>query len=113
MKASNPFPALLRAFFQEWLAEQRSASIHTIRSYRDTWRLLLRFVAERKGGGVALITLADIAASEVRAFLSHAEHGRKGTIGTRNCRLAAIRSFFRFVADKDPEHVAQCAEVGQ
>lgn len=111
MKASNPFPALLRAFFQEWLAEQRSASIHTIRSYRDTWRLLLRFVAERKGGGVALITLADIAASEVRAFLSHAEHGRKGTIGTRNCRLAAIRSFFRFVADKDPEHVAQCAEI--
>jgi len=111
MKASNPFPALLRAFFQEWLAEQRSASIHTIRSYRDTWRLLLRFVAERKGGGVALITLADIAASEVRAFLSHAEHGRKGTIGTRNCRLAAIRSFFRFVADKDPGYVAQCAEI--
>jgi site-specific recombinase XerD len=111
MKASNPFPALLRAFFQEWLAEQRSASIHTIRSYRDTWRLLLRFVAERKGGGVARITLADIAASEVRAFLSHAEHGRKGTIGTRNCRLAAIRSFFRFAADKDPEYVAQCAEI--
>lgn len=111
MKASNPFPALLRAFFQEWLAEQRSASIHTIRSYRDTWRLLLRFVAERNGGGVARIALADISASEVRAFLSHAEHGRKSTIGTRNCRLAAIRSFFSFVADKDPEYVAQCAEV--
>jgi integrase/recombinase XerC len=111
MKTSNPFPALLRAFFQEWLAEQRSASIHTIKSYRDTWRLLLRFIAERKGGGVARLTLADISASEVRAFLSHAEHGRKGTIGTRNCRLAAIRSFFSFVADKDPEYIAQCAEV--
>lgn len=111
MKASNPFPALLRAFFQEWLAEQRSASIHTIKSYRDTWRLLLRFIAERKGGGVAGITLVDISASEVRAFLSHAEYGRKGTIGTRNCRLAAIRSFFSFVADKDPESIAQCAEV--
>jgi integrase/recombinase XerC len=111
MKTVNPFPALILAFFQEWLAEQRNASIHTIKSYRDTWRLLLRFVAERKGGGVARITLADISAGEVRAFLSHAEHERKGTIGTRNCRLAAIRSFFNFVADKNPEYVAQCAQV--
>ena len=55
MTKGNLFPALLRAFFQEWLAEQRSASVHTIRSYRDTWRLLLRFIAERKGGGVARI----------------------------------------------------------
>ena len=46
MIKDNTYPALLRAFFQEWLAEQRSASIHTIRSYRDTWRLLLRFIAE-------------------------------------------------------------------
>lgn len=111
MKAVNPFPALLRAFFLEWLAEQRNASVHTIKSYRDTWRLLLRFVAERNGGGVARITLADISTGEVRAFLSHAEHGRKGTIGTRNCRLAAIRSFFSFLADKDPEYVAQCAGI--
>ncbi|MFX6311405.1 site-specific integrase, partial [Acinetobacter baumannii] len=73
-------PALLRAFFQEWLAEQRSASIHTIRSYRDTWRLLLRFVAERKGCGVARLTLTDVSAGEVRAFLHHTEHGRKTTI---------------------------------
>jgi site-specific recombinase XerD len=111
MKTNNPFPALLRAFFQEWLAEQRSASVHTIRSYRDTWRLLLRFIAGRKGGGVARIMLADVSAGEVRAFLHHTEHGRRGTIGTRNCRLAAIRSFFSFVADKNPEYVAQCAEV--
>lgn len=111
MRKGNPLPALLRAFFQEWLAEQRSASIHTIRSYRDTWRLLLRFVAERKGCGVARLTLTDVSAGEVRAFLHHTEHGRKTTIGTRNCRLAAIRSFFSFVADKDPEYIAQCAEV--
>ena len=111
MTKGNPFPALLRAFFQEWLAEQRSASVHTIRSYRDTWRLLLRFIAERKGAGVARIMLADVSASEVRAFLHHTEHERRGTIGTRNCRLAAIRSFFSFVADKDPEYIAQCAEV--
>src|SRR3546814_7612708 len=64
MTRSNPFPSLLRAFFQEWLVEQRSASVHTIRSYRDTWRLLLRFIAERKGGGVARVALADIRSEE-------------------------------------------------
>jgi len=111
MRKSEPFPALLRAFFYEWLAEQRNASIHTVRSYRDTWRLFLRFVAERKGGRVAQITLADLTASEVSAFLSHAEHERQGTIGTRNCRLAAIRSFFNFVAGKEPTLIAQCAEI--
>ena len=111
MRKSEPFPALLRAFFYEWLAEQRNASIHTVRSYRDTWRLFLRFVAERKGGRVAQITLADLTASEVSAFLSHAEHERRGTIGTRNCRLAAIRSFFNFVAGKEPALIAQCAEI--
>jgi len=107
----DPFPALLRSFFQEWLAEQRNASVHTIRSYRDTWRLFLRFVAERKRKQVAEIKLADLTASEVSAFLGHAEHDRKGTIGTRNCRLAAIRSFFNFVAGKEPTSIAHCTEV--
>lgn len=83
MSKVDRFPALLRAFFYEWLVEQRNASIHTVRSYRDTWRLLLRFVAQRTGKKVAMITLADLAASEVAAFLSHAEHDRGGTIGTR------------------------------
>jgi site-specific recombinase XerD len=111
MRKIDPFPALLRAFFHEWLAEQRNASVHTIRSYRDTWRLFLRFVAARKGGGVAGIVLADLTASEVGAFLTHTEQERKGTIGTRNCRLAAIRSFFGFVAGKEPTYIAQCAAV--
>jgi integrase/recombinase XerC len=60
---------------------------------------------------VAVITLADLTASEVAAFLSHAEHDRGGTIGTRNCRLAAIRSFFHFVATKYPPSIAQCVEI--
>ena len=107
----DPFPLLLRSFFQERLAEQRNASVHTIRSYRDTWRLFLRFVGTRKRKEVAEIKLADLTASEVSAFLSHAEHDRKGTIGTRNCRLAAIRSFFHFVASKEPTAIAQCTEV--
>jgi len=107
----DPFRALLHSFFQEWLAEQRNASVHTIRSYRDTWRLFLRFVGTRKRKEVAEIKLADLTASEVSAFLGHAERDRKGTIGTRNCRLAAIRSFFHFVAGKEPTAIAQCTEV--
>ena len=47
MSKANLFPGLMRAFFYEWLVEQRNASIHTVRSYRDTWRLFLRFVAQR------------------------------------------------------------------
>jgi hypothetical protein len=50
MSRDDRFPFLLRAFFYEWLVEQRNASIHTVRSYRDTWRLLLRFVGQRAGG---------------------------------------------------------------
>ncbi len=111
MSKNNQFPWLMRAFFYEWLVEQRNASIHTVRSYRDAWRLFLRFVAKRSGKKVAMITLADLTAGEVIAFLGHAEHERGGKIGTRNCRLAAIRSFFNFVATKDPGSIAQCVEI--
>src|SRR5690606_42000846 len=108
MSKVDRFPDLMRAFFYEWLVEQRNASIHTVRSYRDTWRLLRRFVAQRTGKKVVMITLSDLAASGVAAFLSHAEHDRGGTIGRRNCRLAASRSFFHFVATTDPGSIAHC-----
>lgn len=58
MSKTNPFPNLMRAFFYEWLVEQRNASIHTVRSYRDTWRLFLRFVAQRAEKKGARTTLA-------------------------------------------------------
>jgi len=111
MRKNNQFPWLMRAFFYEWLVEQRNASLHTVRSYRDAWRLFLRFVAQGSGKKVAMIALADLTAREVIAFLGHAEHQRGGTIGTRNCRLAAIRSFFNFVATRDPGSIAQCVEI--
>ncbi len=111
MSKINQFPGLLRAFFYEWLVEQRNASIHTVRSYRDAWRLFLRFVAQRAEKKVVMITLGDLTAREVIAFLGHAEHERGGTVGTRNCRLAAIRSFFNFVATRDPGSIAQCVEI--
>src|SRR5438132_13870591 len=106
-----PFPQLLHAFFHDWLVQQRNTSHHTVLSYRDSWRLFLRFVAARKTKSVAQISLTDLTATEVLAFLQHTEQERHSSIGTRNCRLAALRSFFGFVADREPLASAQCAEV--
>jgi site-specific recombinase XerD len=111
MKSADPLPTLLRAFFYEWMVEQRNASVHTVRSYRDTWRLFLRFVAQRHHRTVAQLRLEDLIGSEVTAFLQYAEQERAGSIGTRNCRLAAVRSFFGFVAGREPTAIGQCTEI--
>lgn len=111
MKPADPFPGLLRAFFYDWMVEQRNASAHTIRSYRDTWRLFLKFTAQRRQCPVARLTLVDFTAAEVSAFLQYTEQERHDSIGTRNCRLAALRSFFGFAAGREPAAAAQCAEV--
>lgn len=106
-----PLPYWLNAFFHEWLGQQRNCSRHTILSYRDTWRLFLRYVADRRTRSVSVLKLTDLTAEEVLAFLHHVESERGDTIGTRNCRLAALRSFYRFLADREPLAAAQCAAV--
>lgn len=111
MMPTDSFPRLLHVFFYEWMVQQRNASVHTVRSYRDTWRLFLRFVARRRKRTVARLTLADLTAAEVKAFLQYTETERGDTIGTRNCRLSALRAFFSFVADREPTAIAQCAEI--
>lgn len=105
--------ALLHAFFHEWMGSQRNLSRHTVCSYRDTWKLLLRFVSERRRRDIAELSLADLHAGEVLAFLEHLEKDRKASIGTRNCRLAAIHSFFSLVAHREPMAIAQCAEIAR
>ena len=94
---TDALPNLLQRFFHQWLAEQRNASRHTILAYRDAWRLFLRFVADRACRPVAKLTLNHLTAAEVAAFLQHVETGG-ASIATRNCRLAALKSFFLFVA---------------
>ena len=98
----TPFPELLQAFFHDWLVQQRNVSHHTVLSYRDSWRLFLRFIATQKTTSVAKLGLSDLTAVDVLAFLQHLEQERKSSIGTRNCRLGALHSFFRFVADREP-----------
>jgi len=107
----TPFPQLLHAFFYDWLIEQRNSSRHTIVAYRDTWRMFLRFVGKQQQKAVAKLKLQELTAGVVLAFLSHLEQDRKVCIATRNCRLAALRSFFTFVADREPLVAGQCAEV--
>jgi len=103
--------SLLHTFFHGWLVEQRNASRHTVISYRDAWRLFLRFVAARKSRSVAKLQLQDLTAADVLAFLKDCEEQRKVSIGTRNCRLAALRGFFAFLIDREPLTAGQCAEV--
>jgi site-specific recombinase XerD len=108
---SNALPHLLHAFFHQWMGEQRNLSHHTVLSYRDTWRLLLRFVAARHSRAVVDLTLSELTAKDVLAFLNHSENERHVSVGTRNCRLAAIRSFFRFVVEQEPPAAVQGAQI--
>lgn len=109
----NSLANLLHAFFHQWMGQQRNLSHHTVVSYRDTWKLLLRFVSQRIHREVAALSLTDLDANEVLAFLQHLENERKVSIGTRNCRLAAIHSFFTFVSHREPLAIAQCAEIAR
>jgi site-specific recombinase XerD len=112
LKSALPvLPGLLHAFFHEWLAEQRNASHRTVLAYRDAWRLFLRFTAARQKKKVAALRTEDLTGTEVLAFLQHIESDRRASISTRNCRLAAIRSFFSFVADREPRAAKLCADV--
>jgi site-specific recombinase XerD len=104
-------PNLLHSFFHEWLVEQRNASHRTVLAYRDAWRLFLRFVAQHRNKPVAALALEHLTGAEVLAFLKHIEQERRATVNTRNCRLAALRSFFSFVADYEPRAAKQCAEI--
>lgn len=103
--------APLEAFFTDRLQRQRDASPHTVAAYRDTFRLLLRFALERLGKPPSALQLAEIDASLVAAFLDHLEQRRGNRARTRNARLAAIHSFFRFVALEEPAHAGLCQRV--
>jgi len=101
----------LEAFFTERLTGQRNASPNTVAAYRDTWRLVLRFARARTGKEPSRLDLGDLDAPLIGAFLDHLEEERHNTARTRNARLSAIRSFFRYAALRHPEHAALIARV--
>ena len=96
------FAALLQGFFTQKLMQQRQASPHTIASYRDSFRLLLQFAQKHLHRAPSTLALEDIDAPLVAAFLDDLEKVRDITPRTRNLRLTAIHSFFRYVAFEDP-----------
>jgi len=110
MKATA-FSRLLERFFVERLMRQRQASPHTISSYRDTFRLLLQFARQRLHTAPSRLTFEQIDAPFIASFLDNLETKRKATTRTRNQRLAAIRSFFRYAAYEEPAHASQIQRV--
>ena len=111
MTTIGTLPALVQAFFMDRLMQQRQASPHTVASYRDTFRLLLQYAQQRLGKAPSNLTVPELDTPLLGAFLNHLERERKNSARSRNVRLAAIHSFFRYVALHAPEHSAIAQRV--
>lgn len=107
----NPLARALRGFFAEHLPCLRGVSPHTVLSYRDSLVLLLRFVADQHQRPIVSLDFDDLSTSEIIAFLAHLEAVRGNSISTRNIRLAAIHSFFRYAAEAHPDRLEHCQRV--
>lgn len=102
---------LLQIFFTEYLRAQKRLSEQTVASYRDTFRLLLRSVQRETGVGPASLTISHLDAPRVLKFLETLERERNNAVVSRNLRLTAIRSFYRFAALRDPESTGPATRV--
>lgn len=102
---------LVQKFFTDRLYSQMEASPHTIASYRDTFRLLLKFAGEKNGKTPTKLSIDDLDVEMIGVFLDDIENGRKNSARSRNTRLAAIRSFFRFVAIHEPSYMFHCQKI--
>ena len=100
-KTPPSFPALVQAYFAEYLTQQRALSPQTIAAYRDGFVLFLDFAEARLGKSPAAMALADITPELIMAFLDHLERQRHNSVRSRNARLAALRSFLKFAAHRD------------
>jgi integrase/recombinase XerD len=101
----------VRRFLLEHLVHERNLARNTQRSYRDTLLLLLPFATEKLSKPVDRLTVVDLSADLVRAFLTHLEQSRRCVTTTRNQRLAAIHALARFVGEHSPEHIAWCSQI--
>lgn len=101
----------IQAFFSDHLCRQKRVSPQTLASCRDSFRLLLIFVKDTVGVEPSALCAADLDATTILAFLDHLEAQRGNSIRTRNIRLAALRTFFRFLALRDPESVQRATRV--
>jgi site-specific recombinase XerD len=107
----SPLAPTLQKFFTDRLLTQRQVSPATVAAYRDTFRLLLGFIADSTKIAPASLDFTDLDAPTIGAFLTHLENERGNSIRTRNARLAAIHSLFRFAALEHPEHADLISRV--
>ncbi len=108
---THPLPAYLQRFFTDRLGLQLKASPNTILSYRDTFRLLLKYAADRVGRSPTELQVIDIDAELIGQFLTEIESKRGNSARSRNTRLSAIRSFFKYVAGNEPQLLHHCQRV--
>ncbi len=111
MMMPNTFPALLQTFFTGRLLQQRRSSPNTVASYRDSFRLLLRFAKENLDKEPSVLSFDDFTADFICEFLDYIEKGRGNSVRTRNTRLAAIHSFFRYVSLYEPAYADLCCQI--
>jgi len=111
MSRSPSLFAYVQSYFTQYLPRQRGASVHTIRAYRDALTMLFKFVAEQRGKDIASLEIGDIDTDAVTRFLDHIEAQRSNSAATRNCRRAAIRSFFKHLLRHDLAHSQQYVRV--
>lgn len=111
MSADPTLAPLLERFFTQRLMAQRQVSAHTIASYRDTFRLLLAFAQRQRQRPPSRLLLSELDAPLIDGFLNEVEKDRHCTPRSRNLRLTAIRSFFRFCAFEAPTHAGQIQRV--
>jgi integrase/recombinase XerD len=111
MRGAAGLPTLVESFFLDRLMRERQVSPHTVTSYRDTFRLLLQYAHQHLRKTPTELTLADLDAPLLGAFLDHLETDRGNSARSRNVRLAAIHSFFRYVALHAPEYCGVAQRV--
>lgn len=107
----NDFPELLEGFFLRWMDAGRQLSAQTIASYRDAFALLLRWFRDERGTPASEVSMDDITAENVEAFLLYLSERRGNSAQTVNCRLAAIKAFCSYAAYRAPERLAELRRV--
>jgi len=111
MTAPKPLGPIIHSFFIDHLVTVKGLRPASVRSYRDTIRLLLCFVAEDKGSKITKLTVDDLSFERVLGFLRHLEDDRGNHVRTRNQRLAILHTLFEYIASREPEMLGVCQRV--
>lgn len=110
-RRDGDFPQMLTDYFKKYLAGMKNASPNTIRAYRDTFMLLILFLQERRGIPAEKMSLNQFSRELIEEYLNYLEETRDCSISTRNQRLAAIKSFFRYAKVERPDELLLCQQI--